>query len=298
MHIIRKKCRYVASASAARRRRGVATLEFAMTLPILMIVMVTVIWFGVAMFKQADVTVQARNQAWRARYKNPPGTPFRFRQASLVNGSAKREVGVSPLFNGFGAANSRHSVMAGAWDHRQVGYQFGERHPNWQLMTRLGEAVVRGRIGDAVRSLKNTLWNFKLGYGLLTNALSGKIGQLNGKLSSAQSAIGNKREEEKRKAEKAKKGVKKLIETNKKEIRNLKREIDELRMEKVRLMKELEADAKKKKDDPTKLKPKQRKKKEDRIKNGIPDSITKKNRAVSTLESEIRKSREYLRNAN
>ena len=123
-----------------RRRRGIATLEFAMCLPILLFLIVGIVWLGFAVAAQNDVTVQARNAAWRLRHggsaENPgkgpaPGErPLFFVHSNFIDETAQTSVQISPLFDSFAQPESSHRVMGGSWSHAVVDLN---EPPSWQL---------------------------------------------------------------------------------------------------------------------------------------------------------------------
>lgn len=115
------------------RRRGMAPLEFALSFPVLFALMVTIIWLGFRFIAQTEVTVEARNKAWKRRFENLSNQPLVFDmkipvptvpQYSAANDyaveSVSKSVNISPMFAGMRDPRSKHTVLAGSWDYRAL----------------------------------------------------------------------------------------------------------------------------------------------------------------------------------
>jgi hypothetical protein len=113
--------------------RGIATLEFVMALPILLLLMVGITWLAFSVIGQAEVLVKARNDAWRERFKNLSDKPLIFpsglgavrnplysEEKDYVNKSVSKKIDVSPVFNGIAGPKASVMVLAGSWDHRAM----------------------------------------------------------------------------------------------------------------------------------------------------------------------------------
>lgn len=273
------------------RRRGVVPLEFGLSLPILLVIMVTVIWFGAAMFRQADVTVKARNKAWRQRSDHGSDRPFEFAKPNLISASEEKRVGVSPLFNGFAPASSRHYVMGGSWDHRQMRqYRFGERHPNWRVVGVIG----RGQIRGALDLIRNIWSNVRFDGAAFQQLFGGLLSQLTGFGNKAQSGLAKERKKVNDRADAQIKRVKQNVKENEAKLKQVNAEIQSLEADKKKLQKELDEDKKKKKTDKTKLKPKQRKLKEARLR-AVNKQLRDKRAEKRKIEAELQAGRRYLR---
>lgn len=277
----------------ATQRRGVATLEFGLTLPVVLFTMVCLIWFGTAMYKLNEVTIRARNNAWKKRYNNPQGQPFRFDVEGQVDGKSSQRVGVSPLFESLAPASSKHVVMAGSWDHRQLKqYQFGEQHPNWQLVGVIG----KGQVRDALNLRRNIQNLVRFDGAAFQQMFAGKLSQL---LSLGQSAdqnikAGQARDKAKREREKQK--VQQNVRENEGKLEQVNNAIQNLQTQSQKLKTELDKDARKPKSDKTKLTPKQRKMKEDR-RAAINREVGRKQREKRKIQAELTAGKRYLQEA-
>jgi hypothetical protein len=122
---------------SARERRGIATLEFAMSLPILLALLVTIVWLGASLIGQTEVTVQARHKTWKERFNagQGEGHPLIFKADTLIKNDAETTVDISPLFAGMEPPKANHAVFGGSWDYRQIEMN---RPPNWNLYTTVG----------------------------------------------------------------------------------------------------------------------------------------------------------------
>jgi hypothetical protein len=116
-----------------KRRRGIATLEFAMALPILLLLMIGITWLAFSVIGQAEVLVQARNSAWRERFKNLSDKPLIFpsglgsirnpaysEEKDYVTKTVSKTVNVSPVFAGAPGPSASVRVLAGSWDHNAM----------------------------------------------------------------------------------------------------------------------------------------------------------------------------------
>jgi hypothetical protein len=110
-----------------------ATLEFAMALPFVLLLMVGIVWLAVSVIGQAEVLVQARNDAWRERFKNLSDKPLIFpsglgsvrnpaysEKKDYVSKTVSKEVNVSQVFDDVADPNASATVLAGSWDHRAM----------------------------------------------------------------------------------------------------------------------------------------------------------------------------------
>ena len=124
-------------------RRGIATLEFAMALPVLLLLMVAITWLGFSVITQTEVLVQARNNAWKRRFDNPSQRPLVFPAGLVVAKNplysytddyvtemVTKPVDVSPVFKAAPAPKASHTILAGSWDHRAMKM---DSPPNFEL---------------------------------------------------------------------------------------------------------------------------------------------------------------------
>lgn len=124
------------------QRRGVATLEFTLSLPLLLAIFVVIVWLGFSVAGQSGVAVEARHKAWEKRSK-PEGTALLFLKDDIVREKAEGKVEVSPLLDGLPQPESSHSVMIGSWDHRKLKM---DKAPNW---TEYAKAAANAKTGSA-----------------------------------------------------------------------------------------------------------------------------------------------------
>src|SRR5688572_31630552 len=116
-------------------RLGIATLEFVMALPFLLLLIVAITWLGFTVIGQTEVLVEARNKAWQQRFKNAADNPLSFpilpehdlpilpkyvASADYVTEKVGKTVDVSPLFKGVASPNGSHTILAGAWDYEAM----------------------------------------------------------------------------------------------------------------------------------------------------------------------------------
>jgi hypothetical protein len=146
-------------------RRGIAPIEFAMSLPILLLLIVGIVWLGYIVVGQSQVIVQARTNAWAHRFENRSNAPLEFPTAigSAANPlydaekdhateRATKEVHVSKVYDHFATPKSSHTVLAGSWDHRALPFN---GFPEFELMA---ETMARGGMGNAQQVL-NEIFN-------------------------------------------------------------------------------------------------------------------------------------------
>ncbi len=130
-----KRRSITAGISRHRPRAGTAPLEFVMVLPVILFVLAAILWVGVAMNTQAELTVETRNDAWKRRDGGPSEDAFHFDRQNRIESRMERPVEFLRIFSGFAPASARHAVLAGSWDHLQVPMN---DQPNWPLYSRLG----------------------------------------------------------------------------------------------------------------------------------------------------------------
>ena len=104
---------------------GIATLEFVMAMPVLLLLMVALTWLGYSVIGQTEVIIEARNKAWQKRFTNASDKPLVFptakglysREKDYVTEMASKQVKVSPVFDGLPGPSSTHTILAGSWDY-------------------------------------------------------------------------------------------------------------------------------------------------------------------------------------
>ena len=98
-----------------------ATLEFAMAMPFILLLMIGITWLAFSVIGQAQVLVQARNDAWRERFKNLSDKPLIFpsglgdvrnplysEKKDYVSKTVSKKVNVSQVFDGWPAPRIGH----------------------------------------------------------------------------------------------------------------------------------------------------------------------------------------------
>jgi F0F1-type ATP synthase epsilon subunit len=153
------------------RRRGIATLEFAMALPVLLLLMVAITWLGFSVIGQAEVLITARNNAWKQRFDDkakrplmfPSGVsvaknPFYSTEADYVTEKADKKVDVSPIFNRVPGPEASHTILAGSWDHRAMPF---DKPPEWKLMATAAASGTGGRLQTWLTNLNDPLGRLK-----------------------------------------------------------------------------------------------------------------------------------------
>jgi hypothetical protein len=135
-----------------RARRGIATLEFAMSLPVLLALFVTIVWLGASLIGQAEVSVAARHNTWKERSQvaQGSGNPLVFAADTPIKRNAETTVDISPIFAGMAPPKSNAAILGGSWDHRQINLN---SQPNWDLYAKVGGTSVNLTLQDALGSL-------------------------------------------------------------------------------------------------------------------------------------------------
>lgn len=130
----------VRGGDVRRRRRGIASLELVMALPVILTLMVALLTLGSAGTAMTSATIEARNDAWRARSEvSADDTALKLSRESTTNTlvsrtASKQGVSISPRIS-LAAANPQHTVMGGSWDHRMLPM---DSPPHVELYARLG----------------------------------------------------------------------------------------------------------------------------------------------------------------
>jgi hypothetical protein len=151
-----------AAIRRVRPRRAIATLEFVMALPVLLLLMVGITWLGFSVIARTEVLVQARAKAWKKRFDNsaqkplvfPAGlvvakNPFYSTESDYVTESATKSVSVSPVFKAVPAPKATHTILSGSWDHRAMKM---DKPPNFELYLK---AVANAATKDIQTQLGN-----------------------------------------------------------------------------------------------------------------------------------------------
>lgn len=147
---------------STNHRHGVAPLEFVMALPILFALMLLIIWEGYWFIGRAEVTVTARNDAWKQRFDNLADNPLSFpilpehdlpvlpkynTGADYAKKKATKTVEFKPVFARAGDPSSEHTLLAGSWDFKAMPL---DKPPSFALMAKAGLIGSFGGILDIV----------------------------------------------------------------------------------------------------------------------------------------------------
>jgi hypothetical protein len=189
-----------------------ATLEFVMALPILLLLMVGITWLGFSVITQTEVLVQARDKAWQRRFDNPQQQPLLFPAGLVVaknplysygrdyvSETVSRPIDVSPIFQAVAAPKATSTILAGSWDHRVM--QMDSR-PNFELYLRAAANATTKDIQTRLGSLTNLFASFdQLGASAIAQAITQGNGY-NG-MSSQSNSAGRQAERETKQKEQA-----------------------------------------------------------------------------------------------
>jgi TadE-like protein len=141
-----------------RRRRGIASIEMAITLPLLMILVAGTFSVAVLALTKLDLALAARREAWTQRHSRPPARRLeiavpaflaRVPRINVDTGVAgeirTREVAIAPaVTNRLFTAESRHYVMGGSWDFQTIPFR---PHGRLQPDPRFGVFSPSGNLG-------------------------------------------------------------------------------------------------------------------------------------------------------
>lgn len=149
-------------------RSGVASLEVVLVLPILLLLFIVLLWMGMASSQQADVSVVARYKAWDQRNAQK-ANPFDFKDAEQgeVAGSAKSPVKLSPIMDDWASPQSKHVLLAGAWQSPHVDLN---ESPNWNRYNELAGKGASQKLNEVDNLLKE--FSAKIGEAISTQVQS------------------------------------------------------------------------------------------------------------------------------
>jgi hypothetical protein len=146
-----------------------ATLEFVMALPVLLLLMVGITWLGFSVISRSEALIEARDKAWQKRFDNPNQKPLifptgvgavknpRYSQAGdYVTETVTKPVNVSPIFKAAPAPKGTHTILAGSWDHRALDMN---SPPNFKLYADAGLNAATGSLQTALSSLNGLVNN-------------------------------------------------------------------------------------------------------------------------------------------
>jgi hypothetical protein len=229
-------------------RRGIATLEFVMAMPVLLLLMVGLTWLGYSVIGQSEVIVEARNKAWQKKFTNAADNPLIFpsakgvysRDKDYVTGTASKQVNVSNVFKGIPGPSSTHTILAGSWDHTAMPLS---DPPNKKLII---STAISGRLGK----LQISLGNFENLLGNVQNMAGSTIGDAMTEGSGFSGATGSEGEGAKDQTEKEQQAEKLRLQAQyadlTKQINETSSEINGLRADYAKLALSTETDPDKK----------------------------------------------------
>ncbi len=146
-----------------------ATLEFVMALPVLLLLMVGITWLGFSVINRSEALIEARDKAWQKRFDNPNQKPLifptgigavknpRYSEAGdYVTESVTKPVNVSPIFKAVPAPKGTHTILAGSWDHRALDMN---SPPNFKLYADAGLNAATSGLQAALGTLQSLVSN-------------------------------------------------------------------------------------------------------------------------------------------
>jgi hypothetical protein len=206
-------------------RRGTATLELVLSMPILLAIIVGIVWLGFSVIAQTEVTIEARHKTWSKR-NQPTGTALLFLKDDIVDDSATKTVRVSPIFDGMEPPESSHDVMAGEWDHKKMTL---DKAPNWKLYALSAANAKTGSLQTSYVDGRNQFASFKNRASNLWKSLGANlIRQLTGLGNSARSAIDGAENANDGEKAKERQRINGKLQTKKQELRTARDELDNL----------------------------------------------------------------------
>lgn len=138
-------------------RRGLASLEFVLAFPIMLLFASAVLWVGGAGIAKTKAAVDSRNQTWASR---PSAQPTDALSVNWGPSNGARTKTVSKNFKGWTGggkknATSKHTVFAGAWDHRNLKFEpkRGLMTPHLSIMGKIGTGA---NLGSGVEQVLGT----------------------------------------------------------------------------------------------------------------------------------------------
>lgn len=205
-------------------RRGTAPVEFVMALPMLLSMFILIMTVGAVNIARLDSTVKSRAESWADRPNKKSNRPLAYLSSTSKDDVFEKTSTVVPRYPSpkmtFGSATSKHAVLGGAWDHRELLKGDG---PHWGDMA-------KASIGGATNQIGSLLDQFSNGFDLSQLPSLGEVaGGLAGSLLDQQDSVNEQFEEE----------AQKQKEANKKNIEKLEKRNQELAAEKAQLQKEL-----------------------------------------------------------
>jgi hypothetical protein len=131
--------------------------------------MVAITWLGFSVIGQTEVLVEARNKAWKQRFKNAADNPLCFpilpehdlpvlpkyvASEDYVTESVSKRVEVSPVFDGIPGPEASHTILAGSWDYEAMPFN---KPPDFKLMAKAALIGAFGNVLDLLSSADDPL---------------------------------------------------------------------------------------------------------------------------------------------
>ena len=224
-----KSTSYLLVKRPARRagdtRRGSATLELVMCMPILLALIVGIVWLGASVIAQTEVTIEARHKTWLQRTETS-STALLFLQDDIASDSATQSVEISPLFDDAGDPQSSHHVMANAWDQKELPL---DKAPNWKQYALAAANAKTGSVQVGYVDARNKLSQFKNQASEIWKRLGADlIRQLTGFGDVAKSILKGGQSEESAEKSKEESRLKRELANKQQELSQARKELNEL----------------------------------------------------------------------
>lgn len=215
----------VATQCLVPMRRGSATLEFVLSMPILLAIIVGIVWLGTSVIAQTEVTIKARHDSWVKR-DEPTGKALLFLKDDVVSEKAEKKVDVSPLFDDVESPESSHQVMVSAWDHEKLPL---EKAPNWKQYALAAINAKSGSLQNRYVDGTNQFNQFKSEAGNIWQSLAvGLIRELTGLGGAADSALGGGESTGAAEKERERSKIQRKLELKKESLRKARAELRNL----------------------------------------------------------------------
>ena len=144
-------------------RSGIATIEFVMCFPVLVIMVAMIYTMGTAVLTQSQVTMNVRKEAWGLRTNPQNQRPFGIAQAHTSGRETSEKTKLFRRYTNLFPQIPRRSyatnvLLTGSWDYRQVSFEkpgFSPIYPHLGVLTQM---VSQGNVntgGASVSSLSN-----------------------------------------------------------------------------------------------------------------------------------------------
>jgi hypothetical protein len=129
-----------------------------MVLPALIVGLLVIVQVGGSCIRQAEVIVDAREEAWRERDTKKGDNPFDFDKSTggdRIEKTKSKDVNFSSISPLFPSAKAKHTLSAGTWSHPAVDLN---EQPNFGLALKLAKLgpvqEAKGRLADIERLIQ------------------------------------------------------------------------------------------------------------------------------------------------